>query len=542
MRAITFTLLVMLALNTEAIAATKYKISGKVAGSGVADTALLISKSGIKRAAFSGSKFSFTKLSAATLKNSKLYFFKDGAPVGPGALKEAGSYKYFNFSGKAPKGKTTLSLTFQPRTGYLKAKAKPAAAWLAKTKVANANFTGASLGYPGAGGSAYQTAAARIRADSESLNSDGDTDGVPDVLDIDDDNDGITDDRDTTGGSMISSLYLPFAYTINAHLGNLNDESIAAMFAAENIFALTFFVEIEASFPTATGGHVTCDSTQLLCRSAADGGTTSYYAGVSESDPAVQNQVWSDYNADGSGKPNLEPISLGGGHPVLVASIQPRTAEFSAGELMIANVTRGSSILGTRVFSVLPPNISSPMLYSYNAGSGETVVDYTDEFAPGTSGGNAIVMNGNTLTLNFYPPQRRAIAGVEEDGAYRDLGNSSIGALIGGNGINSEFTCAGLYSGLSSGMAEISTDESMPGGQISPSSGAVLWPIVDSNPDVAYTSGTLKSMTVDLASCLSRASITPGTYMLSLTYAGTNTSFGAPRAAQMIYVTIPAMS
>jgi hypothetical protein len=542
MRAFVIVTLLLLALNTEAIAATKYKISGKVVGSGTADMALLISKSGIKRAAISGSRFSFTKLSAATLKNSRLYFFKDGAPVGPGALKEAGSYKYFNFSGKAPKGVRNLSLTFQARSGYLKAKKKPAAAWLAKTKVANANFTGASLGYPGADGSAFSTASARVRAASESLNSDADSDGVPDVLDIDDDNDGITDERDSGGGSMISSLYLPFSSTMNAHLGNLNEESIAVMFAAENVFGLTMFVEVESSFPTATGGHVICDNSQLLCRSAAAGGTSSYYTGLTESDPEVMNQVWSDYNADGSGKPNLEPVLLGGMSSVLVAAIQPRTAEFRAGELVTANITRGSTVLGTRVFSILPPNISSPMLYSYDTGSGETLVDYDDPFAPGSSNGNPIVMNGNTLTMGFYPPQRRPITGVEEDGAFRDIGNSSIGALIGGNGLNSEFTCAGLYSGMSEGMTEIPLDVSMPDGQVSPNAGAVLWPVVDSTPDVIYTSGTLKSMTVDLATCLSRASVAPGTYTLTLTYAGTNTSFGAPRSAQMIYVTIPAVS
>ncbi len=120
--------------------------------------------------------------------------------------------------------------------------------------------------------------------------------------------------------------------------------------------------------------------------------------------------------------------------------------------------------------------------------------------------------------------------------------NSRLGVILGGQGISQVFTCAGYYSGLSSSLSEISTSVSIPGGVIYSQTGAVPWPINDSAADTVYTSGTLKSLTVDLAHCLSRAGVSPGTYLATLIYAGSDTNFGAPRAGQNIFVTIPAAS
>lgn len=534
-------LLIFTGITHEALAATKYKIAGKLSSPAVADTALLISKTKVSRTEISSTngRFSFSNLTAATLKNARLYFFLDGAPVGPGVLRDANSYKFVTLSGKAPKGAKTLNVTFTSATGYLKPTKKIAALWIGKSKVADSQFTGASLGYAGAQGSALRAQAVST-FEEEDVNLDSDSDGVPNILDIDDDNDGIPDDRDDGAGGVISSLYADYTNTINAHRGNLNSTSISELFSSSNVFGLTIFMDTR-SFSGATGGHVVCDTSQVICRSAADGGSSSFYTGVSESDNSVRGQRWSDYNADGSGKPNLEPITFqGGSEVVLVGAIQPRSSAFRAGELISANVTNSSgTVIGTRVFSILPPPISSPMLYSFNTGSGTTVIDYESAFAPGSSNGNPINLSSGTVTLNFYPPQREAISGVETDGEYRDIGNSKIGVLVGGSGITSEFTCAGFYQDLSSGITEIPASESMPGGAFVANQGAVLWPLVDSTADTRYSQGTIKSLTVDLAGCISRAGVSAGTYIVTLTYAGADTQFGVTRAAQNIYMTIP---
>jgi hypothetical protein len=525
----------------ECFATTKFRIAGKLSTPAAADTVLLISKTKVTRTTISATngKFTFSNLSSSALKNARLYFFLDGAPVGPGILREANGFKFLVLSGKAPKGAKNLNVTFTSATGYLKPTKKVNASWIGKSKVADSQFTGASLGYAGAQGASVRTL--QVSAlDDEDTNLDSDADGVPDILDIDDDNDGIPDDRDSGAGGVISSLYASYANTINAHRGNLNSTSISDLFSSTNVFGLTIFMGT-SSFTGATGGHVVCDASQAICRSAADGGSTSFYTGVSESNNSVRGQRWSDYNADGSGKPNLEPVTFqGGSDVVLVGAIQPRSSAFRAGELITANVTNSSgSVLGTRVFSILPPPISSPMLFSFDTGSGVTVVDYDSGFAPGSSNGNPITLTSGALKMNFYPPQRDAISGIETDGEYRDLGNSKIGVLVGGSGISSEFTCAGFYSELSSGITEIPSTESMPDGVIVSSQGAVLWPLVDSTPDIAFSQGSLKSLTIDLAGCISRAGVSAGTYIVTLTYAGTDTQFGVTRAAQNIYVTIP---
>lgn len=540
---IVLAIIILIGISSNCLAANKYRITGKLSSPTAADTVLLLSKTKVNRAdiASTTGRFSFANLSAATLKNARLYFFLNGAPVGPGVLRESNGFKFVTLSGKAPKKAKNLNITFTPATGSLKSAKKLNAAWIAKRKVADSAFTGASLGYAGAQGSSIRSALAAVSTfEDEDVNLDSDEDGVPNILDIDDDNDGIPDDRDSGAGGVIASLYASYANTINAHRGNLNSTTISELFSSSNVFGLTIFMGT-SSFTDATGGHVVCNSSQAICRSAADGGSTSFYTGVSESDNSVRNQRWSDYNADGSGKPNLEPITFqGGSDVVLVGAIQPRSAEFSAGELITANVTNSAgNVIGTRVFSILPPPISSPMLFSFDVGSGATVIDYDNQFAPGSSNGNPITLTSGTVTLNFYPPQREAIPGVESDGEYRDIGNSNIGVLVGGSGINLEFTCAGFYSNLSSGITEIPTTESMPNGAFVSSSGAILWPLVDSTPDTAFSQGGLKSLTVDLAGCISRAGVAAGTYIVTLTYAGADTQFGVTRAAQNIYVTIP---
>lgn len=525
----------------ECAAATKFRIAGKLSSPAVADTALLISKNKVLRTTISptSGRFNFKNLSSSVLKNARLYFFLDGAPIGPGVLREANGFKFVTLSGKAPTGANKLNVTFATATGYLKSVKKLNARWIGKRKVADSQFTGASLGYAGAQG-ASQSSLPVSALDEEDTNLDSDEDGVPNILDIDDDNDGIPDDRDTGAGGVISSLYASYANTINAHLGNLNTTSISELFSSSNVFGLTIFMGT-SSFTNATGGHVVCDASQVICRSSADGGSSSFYTGVSESDNSIRDQRWSDYNADGSGKPNLEPITFqGGSEVVLVGAIQPRSSAFRAGELITANVTDSSGrVIGTRVFSILPPPISSPMLYSFDTGSGVTVVDYDDEFAPGSSNGNPITLSSGTITMNFYPPQREAIPGIETDGEYRDIGNSKIGVLVGGSGITSEFTCAGFYQDLSSGITEIPSSESMPNGAFVSNQGAVLWPLVDSTADTAFSQGSLKSLTVDLAGCINRAGVAAGTYLVTLTYAGADTQFGVTRAAQNIYMTIP---
>jgi hypothetical protein len=179
------------------------------------------------------------------------------------------------------------------------------------------------------------------------------------------------------------------------------------------------------------------------------------------------------------------------------------------------------------------------MLASYNLGAGDVAVDYSYASTPGSSQGNPIVVTGGSITLNFYPPQRKPITGIETDGAFRDIGSSKLGILIGGNNVNSEFTCAGFYSNLSSGITELSSSISMPNGNFLSNQGATLWPLNDSTPDTITTSGGLKTFSVNLSGCLSRAGLASGTYTATLIYAGTDTRFGASRSGQNFYVTIP---
>jgi hypothetical protein len=378
-----------------------------------------------------------------------------------------------------------------------------------------------------------------INADEEAVNpgEDLDLDGVPNALDSDDDGDRVMDYADpdtaetTARDNLYTSLYLSMNETLNANVGDgLTESAINTVMEGENKFAFAFFYPVREG-ESFTGGHFECDRGLAYCN---PDGSDSVYAGITESDPAVQNQNWFDYNDDGSPY-NIESIRAG---QVMVAAVQPRASitEFVAGQLMTAVLNTSSGSVRKPV-AIGPFFVSVPAVKSYDAGFGNIEVDYSNSSEPGTGPGNPIILSATkTLRLTFWRPQRTGVSGAGE-GEYVDMGNLHYGIIVGG--LSTEFTCAGFYTGLSSSL----TEDSNPLGEgDSPFSnqGARLWPLTDSDADSEIDVNNTVSFTVDLDDCLTRAGeSTSGTLQLSLTAAGADLSGGASRGAQMLYVQLP---
>ncbi|MBX7145077.1 MAG: thrombospondin type 3 repeat-containing protein [Oligoflexia bacterium] len=391
----------------------------------------------------------------------------------------------------------------------------------------------------------------KISAASTTQAGDSDKDGIPNAFDVDDDNDGILDGQDSSPNGVSSSaisvkdssasnnpfttLYLGLNETLNSQIAAVSDSDLDAIVGGSNVFSLIIYTNPQGI--SASSANVVCAPSNPWCGSSG----TAVYSGISESDQSLISSIsgglWRNFTSNGQ-QNNLESFNSSS---TFAGGMQPRSAasDFQIGDtLLVEYRSSGGSVQSTLPLTISPYFVTVPALYSYDAGFGTTVVDYGSGTAPGSSQGNPIVLSSSgTLTMNFYPPQRKAIPGAETSGTLFDMGRLHYGVIFGGSGINSEFTCGGLYSGFSSSLSA-PTDGLGTGSSISPQDGANLWPVDDSADDAATDPSSLKTVTIDLKTCLTRASVSFGTYQLSLTAAGENLTGGANRAAQTIWVSV----
>jgi hypothetical protein len=238
--------------------------------------------------------------------------------------------------------------------------------------------------------------------------------------------------------------------------------------------------------------------------------------GVSESSPSLpRGGLWTDYDPDGSGYPNLEHIDQGG-RSAFVAGVQPRvtTAHIAPGDTY--NV----------VFRVGDETVTVPtMLSSYFV---------TTPLITNLPGAEPITMGSEQLSLRFWRPQRAAIPGAES-GNFTDMGHLHYGVTLGGDGISREFSCAGHYTGLSPTLSA----ESSSG--VFSEEGAKLFPLVDSADDARPDPTHTLSFTVDVGACLRGAgfSSTSRSVFVTLTAASEQRQGGQDRAAQSVRVQLP---
>ena len=405
------------------------------------------------------------------------------------------------------------------------------------------------------------------RATIRAASSDSDGDSYVDSLDVDVDGDGITNIADASnstssigtraGGDVdipYTSMYLSMGQTLNWHInGALSSSEIDATIGGENVFAAALFFSFGEDLRSSiAGGHVVCDSSLVYCRPTSGGTTgTAVYSGFSEGNQSLLGQLWSAIQTDGS-EYALE--SMFGGE-VYAASFQPRvgTSSFRGGDNYRVDFTNSSgTVISSKTLTLPPYFLTVPAIRSYNTttndSSGDILVDYSDASGPGTNNSNPIVLaSGGDFAgkVRFVVSrlQRLAVQPDETGLEYRDYGHLNYGVIISNN--SGEFTCGGLYEGLSSTLTEVASAGT--GGSFSSQNGAILWPLVDSADDYEPSSATDSTtvgnntitFTVDLSECLVRNSLAPGTYYVNLIAAGADTGHGSNRAGQRITVTIP---
>ncbi len=247
---------------------------------------------------------------------------------------------------------------------------------------------------------------------------DTDRDGIPKGLDVDGDADGVLDSMEGVERSpvnMFSNLKVPIEASLNLNATGINQASIDALITDQ----LTLVYEIPTDMPEAKGAtaaNVDCMGL-IYCRA---GNGTAIIDGVGGTIPGdlPMNSLWTDYDTDSDGLPNLYKSTELKRFAIIVRPKAP-TSAVKPGDSY--NVISTSSAGKTSIASNLDFYFyTTPAVTTYDAGAGPQTVSYP--IAPGSTGtqGNPVQMASNSITLTFWRPQRPALPG--ESGSFFDIG------------------------------------------------------------------------------------------------------------------------
>ncbi|MCO6431573.1 MAG: hypothetical protein J5J00_11990 [Deltaproteobacteria bacterium] len=458
-------------------------------------------------------------------KNATLHLVStSGKYVGPiGAAK--GSKFYANLSGeKGNIGKVTLGNGFATTKYNGKTRkyyARKKVSFDSSTGPLGAGKFGLVLNPVGADALAKRAKKVGVRAEDDELGEDLDSDGIPDLLDIDDDGDLELDIVDEVqhaqtdfNAEIASTLRLELSNSLNINVGSPTDSQVDSLIQS-NLFLL-MLLQNNSNGATVSSVNVDCGSLSYCSSSGT--------AIIQMDNPPITNgSVWSDYDPEGDGFPNL--FVTEGRMPEINIKPQATRSQIGTGDTIFfrINTSNGNQILP----AVLPFVFSTaPALKEYSSGGSNPVtISYPVDASLGSgTSGNPIVLGAQQVTLTFWKPQRSAIDGAETPG-YIDMGGLNYGVYLSPQGSTSVLTCElSDYSNLSSTLQTLSA---VNGAQA----------MVDTAADVTASASNTLTFTLDIGACLTRqgVSTTGTTVMMDLVA----TSQAQDQTSQSIHFKLP---
>lgn len=357
-----------------------------------------------------------------------------------------------------------------------------------------------------------------ILAESDNIGDDLDRDGLPDLLDIDDDGDLKLDIVDEVShapsdfnAEITSTLRLEMDDSLNINVGNATDEQVDALIQ-DNLFLLMLLQ---------TNSDETVSSVNVDC------GTLSYCsstgtATIQMDDPPITNgSLWSSYDPDNDGQPNLYVRE--NRMPEINLRPQATREQIGTGDTIFFRITTSS---GERVLPAVLPFVfvTVPALKEYSSGSSSGSISYpVAEGGPGTQG-SPLALDTQSVTLTFWKPQRRAIEGAEDPG-YIDMGGLRYGVYLTAQGESNVVTCdASDYTNFSDSLEALS---SVNGAQA----------VVDQADDAPVDVNNTITFTLDIGACLTRNSIDPNGKSVMMDLVATSES--QDQASQTIFFQLP---
>jgi hypothetical protein len=473
---------------------------------------LMVGKSGNSKA-IKGGSFKL-KVPGTDAKSASLHLVSStGKYAGPIVLKFDKKKKTGN---TLLSGKTGSLGKIAMKTGYAVAAAKSATAISTTAKIPVT-----SSGQPGGAGrmgmpSSTSGAGAKVFGvwksgdGNEPKGADSDKDGLPNTLDLDDDNDGKIDLVDDSNPSKAvttgSLLFLDISKTINLHAG-LDETTMQAaldgVFKSNNNFWIGINMDT-AGEDNPDGVHISCAADVKWC---APGTPATLFGSGNMNGSAPQK--WADKTADGfalsvprGDGPNCDDSAAGampGGACGNSSSTnfnrqfipQLGGADVQPGSLFTLNLTKGGAVSRSVAGTLSPYFASIPALKEVEVAGQVKTIDYSKKSAVGPAAtlgtrDNPITVTqaNKTLKLTFWRPQRSGVADAGE-GKYVDMGGLRYGLYIGVNKVCD----AGAFTAPSATLTS------------SPSAEQAHVPLVDSAKDAAPNAANTLSFTVDLAKC-----------------------------------------
>lgn len=471
-------------LPTGANAASTATVSGKVTGSGAKGArvmALSTRGQAVTATAKSGGTFSLKVPSANVNGLSLQLLAADGSYLGPVVLYAKGSKGATRLSKIS--GKTLKLGTIKLKKGYGQlSKALPTKSVLLKgtgaVKLTNGVPVGAGrLGLPAAGtakasqsgggtggGGGGGTPGGSCTSD-QSVDAGGggdcDRDGVPNVVDVDDNGNGSLDAVDIQSAQTTAKLNLFFS--MRPHFKNQTNVYGGATRASINAFLgatgeeaglnLNFFLNQRYLDPLSDTAFsdvwLGCSSGQPWC---AAGSPTAVISGLSDVPPLQGTDrfaqiPWFGYHGSdcdssactpraGSNPNALAKVNRGGDPlPSWIGSVRPGAADTFAtvvpGDVMTINASRPDGTVIAQPTTISPYFVTSPAIASYGTPGGEqTTVPYPiSDGAPGTNQSTAVTVDASgKMQVRFWRPQRFALPG--ESGEFYDMGGLRYGVTV----------------------------------------------------------------------------------------------------------------
>ena len=528
--------------------------AGTVTVSGTAPqgySVLMVAKSG-NSIASKGGNFKI-KTTAAAAKGATMHLVSNsGKYAGPVTLKFDKSKKTGNtqLSGKSGSiGKIAM------KTGYsvAAAKATTAISTAAKIKVTTAGQPGGAgrMGMPSTtGGASVRIFGAWKLGDGDApKGEDTDKDGLPNTLDLDDDNDSKIDLVDDSNPSKAittgSLLFLDISKTINLHAGmdeTRMQQAIDLVFASNNNFWIGINMNTAADGSTPDGVHISCAAEVKWC---APGSPATLFGTGSMNNSSPEK--WTDKKADGFAMsvpkgdgPNCDTTSspmLGGACSNSASSNFNRqfipklpSADVVPGSMFTLNLTKGGAVDKSVAGTLSPYFASVPALKEVTVAGQVRNIDYSKKgdngpnAAIGTQSNPIVVPQGSqTVTLTFWRPQRSGVSEAGE-GKYVDMGGLRYGFYVSVNRACDAGAMTPVSSTLSAGAASKDLEHT---------------PLVDSARDAAPNSANTLSFTVDLTKCTGNGapSLSGGNGQMVTLIASSPGNFGI-RAYQDFYIKV----
>jgi hypothetical protein len=265
------------------------------------------------------------------------------------------------------------------------------------------------------------TAGATLAATRTLPGQDNDRDGIPNIIDVDDNGNLVFDGSDANqgvqgnGAVVFSDLFVPLAKSLNLNAAGVTQAQIDTLIQ-EELSLVFLFVPQTQSDREVTAVDVDCGD---LAYCAPGTGTAVIRAPFAPSVPRGTNWVTFDPNNDGF--PSLAFGAREAGTFEIVVEPRVTTSQIRPGDTYRFRLTSPGGVVEAP--EVLPFYfVTTPALQSYNDGSGAVPISYpVTEEAPGTPR-NPIRLNSSNVALSFWRPQRPAVPGAETS-TFVDMGN-----------------------------------------------------------------------------------------------------------------------